>query len=65
MGYILPNTGKHCRWCGIYYAAKKPVGRDGFHSAGCKQAHHRAYKKWVTARPASADHAAGGSKRKK
>ncbi len=40
---------KHCRWCGVEYYAKKPINRDGFCSAACKQAHHRSYKKYVTA----------------
>ena len=39
---------KHCRWCGKAYHAYKPVGRDGFHSQACKQAHYRAYKAYVT-----------------
>ena len=44
---------KYCRWCGKAYKAKAPIGKDGFHSNACKMAHHRAYKKYVTAkRPA-------------
>ncbi len=48
-------TGKfehHCRWCGRTYYADRPTDRDGFHSEACKQAHYRAYKKYVTARAA-------------
>lgn len=45
---------KHCRWCGKGYYAKKPIDRDGFCCKACKQAHYRAYKKWVTARRAAA-----------
>lgn len=41
---------KHCRWCGKSYVAVKPVGKDGFHSKACKQAHYRAYKNYVTAK---------------
>jgi len=41
---------KHCRWCGKPYSAKKPVDRDGFCKAACKQAHYRAYKNYVTAK---------------
>ena len=40
----------YCRWCQKSYYAQKPVVRDGFCSSRCKQAHYRAYKKWVTAR---------------
>ena len=40
---------KYCRWCGRKYEASKPIGRDGFCSPPCKQAHYRAYKKYVTA----------------
>lgn len=40
---------KHCRWCGQTYKAKKPTDRDGFDKPRCKQAHYRAYKKYVTA----------------
>ena len=45
------NIAKHCRWCGKPYMAVKPVGKDGFHLPRCKQAHYRAYKKYVTASP--------------
>jgi len=41
----------HCRWCGIPYKSIKPCKQDGFHSKACKQAHYRAYKKYVTGRP--------------
>lgn len=43
-----PKTKKHCRWCGNAYTASKPLYRDGFCSPTCKQAHYRAYKKYVT-----------------
>lgn len=42
-------SNKHCRWCGKAYVAHKPAGKDGFHSPACKQAHYRAYRKYVTA----------------
>jgi rubredoxin len=38
---------KHCRWCGALYKAAVPVDRDGFCASKCKQAHYRAYKKYV------------------
>jgi len=47
MTYHNPNY-KHCRWDGKGYYATKPVDRDGFCRRACKQAHHRAYKKYVT-----------------
>ncbi|MCK5607236.1 hypothetical protein KAR91_35460 [Candidatus Pacearchaeota archaeon] len=50
MAYWAYATTRHCRWCGIEYKATRPIGRDGFCSAACKQAHYRAYKKWVTAK---------------
>lgn len=37
-----------CRWCGNAYKAKRPVDRDGFCKKACKQAHYRAFKKYVT-----------------
>lgn len=40
---------KHCRWCGNAYNANRPYNRDGFCKTACKQAHYRAYKKYVTA----------------
>ncbi|GAH69225.1 unnamed protein product, partial [marine sediment metagenome] len=39
---------RHCRWCGQCYNATRPIGRDGFCCPKCKQAHYRAYKKYVT-----------------
>jgi len=39
---------KHCRWCGKAYTATKPKGKDGFDTKACKQAHYRAFKKYVT-----------------
>lgn len=41
---------RFCRWCGKQYTAKKPVDRDGFCCFAHKQAHYRAYKKYVTAK---------------
>lgn len=43
-----------CRWCGRPYTAKFPVTKPGFCRNACKQAHYRAYKKYVTARRAAA-----------
>lgn len=37
-----------CRWCGDVYKPKQETPRDGFCCTGHKQAHHRAYKKYVT-----------------
>jgi len=42
------RKAKHCRWCGKPYYANKPDDRDGFDSAKCKMAFHRAYKRYVT-----------------
>lgn len=39
---------KHCRWCGSEYYACYLSDRDGFCKKSCKQALHRAYKKYVT-----------------
>ena len=39
---------KHCRWCGSAYYAFHPIGKDGFCKGAHKQAHYRAYKKYVT-----------------
>jgi len=50
---------KHCRWCGKQYHAHKPHDRDGFCKTACKQAHYRAYKKYVTTKRL-APGAAGG-----
>lgn len=38
-----------CHWCGIHYKAKKGRLQARFHSKACKQAHYRAYNKYVTA----------------
>ncbi len=38
-----------CRWDGKQYRPKKETDRDGFCSPACKQAHHRAYKKYQVA----------------
>lgn len=50
MTYKSYRITKHCRWCGGEYYATKPVNRDGFCKLACKQAHYRAYKKYVTSR---------------
>jgi len=39
---------KYCRWCGNRYKAKKASEKPGFCTNVCKQAHYRAYKKYVT-----------------
>jgi len=43
------SNSKHCKWCGKGYEATKPAFGDGFCSGAHKQAHYRAYKKYVTA----------------
>ncbi|HUS74060.1 MAG TPA: hypothetical protein VMY06_13455 [Sedimentisphaerales bacterium] len=48
MKYIPRFFNHYCRWCGKAYFSLKPTDRDGFHSKACKQAHHRAYQKYVT-----------------
>jgi endogenous inhibitor of DNA gyrase (YacG/DUF329 family) len=40
---------KYCRWCQAPYYATKPHNHDGFCSARCRQAHHRAYQNYVMA----------------
>lgn len=60
MYYPPANPNKHCRWCRKRYYAHKPYDGDGFCSAACKQAHYRAYKKYVTAK--TSNRAAAGSK---
>ncbi len=42
------RSSRHCRWCGKAYSATRPIGKDGFCTSGHKQAHYRAYKKYVT-----------------
>lgn len=54
---------KHCRWCQKAYHAHKPVDRDGFCCGKCKQAHYRAYKKYVTG--FSAGVATGSTRRRR
>lgn len=49
MGLQRLRYPKYCRWCGNQYKGTKPVGKDGFCRDACKQAHYRAYKKYVTA----------------
>jgi len=41
-----------CRWCGVMYNPEKQTERDGFCTDACKQAHYRAYRKYVTLRKA-------------
>lgn len=53
MGWNRGQELKHCRWCGKVYFACQPVGRSGFCIPAHKQAHYRAYKKWVTGRQIS------------
>lgn len=50
MGWNLGKQVKHCRWCGILYNAAQPLNQDGFCCPAHKQAHYRAYKKYVTAK---------------
>lgn len=38
----------YCRWCGTHYKPKEQTDRDGFCCAAHKQAHYRAYRKYVT-----------------
>lgn len=52
---------KHCRWCQTVYSAIKPYDRDGFCTTPCKQAHYRAYKKYVTHRSTIRQHPAAPS----
>ena len=63
-GYGWVHT-KHCRWCGLGYRAIRPRGRDGFCCPACKQAHYRAYKKYVTASTAGHKAAAGRYRKQK
>ena len=65
MGIFGGKVTKHCRWCGKQYYAAKPVGKDGFDLPRCKQAHHRAYKKYVTGSAAAATRPGSGPGRKK
>lgn len=44
----------HCRWCGKSYYPKERLDRDGFCCPAHKQAHYRAYKKYVTSRKPAA-----------
>jgi len=37
----------YCRWCGNRYKPLKETDRDGPCSPACKQALHRAYKKYI------------------
>lgn len=46
---------KHCRWCGSLYIALKLPYQDGFCCLKHKQAHYRAYKKYVTSRTSNVD----------
>lgn len=59
----------YCRWDGKTYKPLKKTDRDGFCCPACKQAHHRAYKKYVTlqtiSKPGLAGTAVTQKKRKK
>lgn len=54
MGWNRGKDVKHCRWCGVLYYACQPITGDGFCCPAHKQAHYRAYKKWVTTAKISA-----------
>lgn len=54
MKHLYAKRLKHCRWCGKGYYATKPFDRDGFGNKAHKQAHYRAYKKYVTAKSLAA-----------
>jgi len=58
MYYYYSSSTKHCRWCGCPYTAKKPHDKDGFCIPAHKQAHYRAYKKYVTSAAQVQDHPA-------
>lgn len=58
MGWNRGKQLKHCRWCTKVYFACQPVDLDGFCTPAHKQAHYRAYKKYVTATSISAATAA-------
>ena len=45
---MIYKTTWYCRWDGKSYRPKQETDRDGFCSPACKQAHYRAYKKYVT-----------------
>ena len=45
---IYKNTW-FCRWCGKAYKPQQQTERDGFCCTAHKQAHHRAFKNYVTA----------------
>jgi len=47
MGY---GPQRYCRWDSIPYKPDKDIGRDGFCCDACRNAHHRAYKKWRDAK---------------
>ena len=46
---------RYCRWCGKAYEPKKDIGKDGFCCNACRQAHFRAYKKYVTQKAIAGD----------
>lgn len=56
---------KHCRWCQTQYYASVPINGDGFCCAGHKQAHYRAYKKWVTGKAPGAKKEHGTTRARK
>ena len=60
MYYAHAYYNNHCRWCGKAYRAKKPLEKDGFCSNAHKMAHHKAYKKYVTAHSAGSSSPAKG-----
>jgi len=41
---------RYCRWCGKEYQPHGYTFKDGFCLDSCKQAHYRAYNKYVTDR---------------
>ncbi len=56
----------YCRWCGYEYKPENETDRDGFCCSAHKQAHHRAYKKyvtWISTRPAALAARAGSRRR--
>ena len=56
-----------CRWCGNTYKPLKCTDRDSFCKPACKQAHHRAYRKyteWKLSRKKTAKIENPGSRRK-
>ncbi|KKN24049.1 hypothetical protein LCGC14_0898730 [marine sediment metagenome] len=52
MGY---GPLRYCRWDGTRYKPAKDIGRDGFCCDACRNAHHRAFKKWRYGKQVRAD----------